>query len=91
MNPSLSPEECCGRRETRASVSFRVKVSAPCALTACAEAFPEAAITSVNLQQITKVYPNGFQALYDLDMEVAHGECVVLVGGWNSLNKALRS
>jgi multiple sugar transport system ATP-binding protein len=34
----------------------------------------------VALEQITKVYPNGYQAIHGLDLEVADGEFMVLVG-----------
>ncbi len=32
------------------------------------------------MQEITKVYPNGFQALYDLDLQANDGEFMVFVG-----------
>jgi multiple sugar transport system ATP-binding protein len=68
------------RTVQRAADVWRVTKSAPRAPTVCASLDPEATITSVNLQQITKVYPNGFQALYELDLEIAEGEFIVLVG-----------
>lgn len=34
----------------------------------------------MSLEQITKVYPNGVEAVHQLDLEVADGEFVVLVG-----------
>ncbi|HSH12082.1 MAG TPA: sn-glycerol-3-phosphate ABC transporter ATP-binding protein UgpC, partial [Ilumatobacter sp.] len=34
----------------------------------------------VVLDQVNKIYENGFQAIYDLDLEVAEGEFLVLVG-----------
>jgi len=37
-------------------------------------------MAEVTLENINKVYPNGFQATYDLSMNVADGEFLVLVG-----------
>ena len=37
-------------------------------------------MATVSLQQVNKVYPNGFHAVHDLDLEVAEGEFMVLVG-----------
>jgi len=37
-------------------------------------------MATVGLQQVNKVYPNGFHAVRDLDLEVADGEFMVLVG-----------
>ena len=37
-------------------------------------------MASVTLDKITKVYPNGFQAVSDLSLELADGEFLVLVG-----------
>jgi multiple sugar transport system ATP-binding protein len=34
----------------------------------------------VTLEQVTKVYPNGFEAVHELDLNVAEGEFMVLVG-----------
>ena len=34
----------------------------------------------VTLDKITKVYPNGFQAVTDLSLELEDGEFMVLVG-----------
>jgi multiple sugar transport system ATP-binding protein len=34
----------------------------------------------VSLEQVTKVYPNGFQAIEELSLEVAEGQFMVLVG-----------
>ena len=35
---------------------------------------------AVSLEQVTKVYPNGLEAVTDLDLEIADGELLVLVG-----------
>ena len=32
------------------------------------------------LEKVTKVYPNGFEAVHELDLDVADGEFMVLVG-----------
>jgi multiple sugar transport system ATP-binding protein len=37
-------------------------------------------VATVSLEQITKVYPNGVEAVRELDLEVAEGEFLVLVG-----------
>src|ERR1700692_409891 len=37
-------------------------------------------MTSVSLDKVSKVYPNGFEAVYDLDLEIADGELMVVVG-----------
>ena len=37
-------------------------------------------MATVNLDKVGKVYPNGFQAVSDLDLDVAEGELMVLVG-----------
>lgn len=37
-------------------------------------------MAEVVLEQLTKVYPNGVQAVQDLDLHVANGDLVVLVG-----------
>jgi multiple sugar transport system ATP-binding protein len=37
-------------------------------------------MATVGLQQVNKLYPNGFHAVRDLDLEVADGEFMVLVG-----------
>jgi multiple sugar transport system ATP-binding protein len=34
----------------------------------------------INLEQVSKRYPNGFEAVHDLDLDVAEGELMVLVG-----------
>jgi multiple sugar transport system ATP-binding protein len=37
-------------------------------------------MASVSVEQVTKVYPNGFKAVDDLQLEVSDGEFMVLVG-----------
>jgi multiple sugar transport system ATP-binding protein len=37
-------------------------------------------MASVSINSVSKVYPNGFQALFDLDLSVEDGEFMVLVG-----------
>ncbi len=37
-------------------------------------------MTSVRLDKVAKVYPNGFEAVYDLDLSVDDGEFMVVVG-----------
>jgi multiple sugar transport system ATP-binding protein len=37
-------------------------------------------MTSVSLDQVSKVYPNGFEAIYGLDLEINDGELMVVVG-----------
>ncbi|HUB69264.1 MAG TPA: sn-glycerol-3-phosphate ABC transporter ATP-binding protein UgpC [Acidimicrobiales bacterium] len=37
-------------------------------------------MATVNLEKVTKIYPNGFPAVKDLDLNVAEGELMVLVG-----------
>ena len=34
----------------------------------------------ITLDKVTKVYPNGFEAVHELDLDVADGEFMVLVG-----------
>jgi multiple sugar transport system ATP-binding protein len=37
-------------------------------------------MTSVSLDKVSKVYPNGFEAVYDLDLSIDDGEFMVVVG-----------
>ena len=37
-------------------------------------------MATVTLEQVTKVYPNGFHAVHDLDLDIDDGEFLVLVG-----------
>jgi multiple sugar transport system ATP-binding protein len=37
-------------------------------------------MTSVRLDKVSKVYPNGFEAVYDLDFTIEDGEFMVVVG-----------
>jgi ABC-type sugar transport systems, ATPase components len=37
-------------------------------------------ISTVSMERVNKVYPNGFHAVRDLDLDVAEGELMVLVG-----------
>jgi multiple sugar transport system ATP-binding protein len=37
-------------------------------------------MATITLEKVTKVYPNGFQAIHDLNLDVADGEFMVLVG-----------
>ncbi|HTV12620.1 MAG TPA: sn-glycerol-3-phosphate ABC transporter ATP-binding protein UgpC [Acidimicrobiales bacterium] len=37
-------------------------------------------MATVTLEKVTKIYPNGFPAVRDLDLDVAEGELMVLVG-----------
>ena len=37
-------------------------------------------MSNLTLTNINKVYPNGFQAVYDFNLEIKHGEFIVLVG-----------
>jgi multiple sugar transport system ATP-binding protein len=37
-------------------------------------------VATVRLERVTKVYPNGVEAVHELDLEVADGEFTVLVG-----------
>ena len=37
-------------------------------------------MSNLTLKNINKVYPNGFQAVYDFNLEIKHGEFIVLVG-----------
>lgn len=37
-------------------------------------------MATIKLEQVTKVYPNGFEAVHDLNLDVADGEFMVLVG-----------
>jgi hypothetical protein len=34
----------------------------------------------ISLEQVNKLYPNGFHAVHDFDLDVAEGELMVLVG-----------
>jgi ABC-type sugar transport system ATPase subunit len=37
-------------------------------------------MASISLEGVTKVYPNGFQAVHELDLHVDDGELMVVVG-----------
>jgi multiple sugar transport system ATP-binding protein len=37
-------------------------------------------MASISLESVTKVYPNGFQAVHELDLQVDDGELMVVVG-----------
>ena len=37
-------------------------------------------MSSVSLQNVSKVYPNGFEAVHELDLKVEDGELMVVVG-----------
>jgi multiple sugar transport system ATP-binding protein len=37
-------------------------------------------MATISLEEITKVYPNGFEAVHGIDLDVAEGEFMVLVG-----------
>jgi multiple sugar transport system ATP-binding protein len=37
-------------------------------------------MAAITLEKVTKVYPNGFEAVHQLDLDVADGEFMVLVG-----------
>jgi multiple sugar transport system ATP-binding protein len=37
-------------------------------------------MASISVESITKVYPNGFEAVHGLDLQIADGELVVIVG-----------
>jgi len=37
-------------------------------------------MATVNLEKVSKVYPNGLPAVSELDLDVAEGELMVLVG-----------
>ena len=37
-------------------------------------------MAEVVLEDITKVYPNGFQAVTDVSLDIADGEFIVMVG-----------
>ncbi|MGA7834871.1 MAG: ABC transporter ATP-binding protein [Acidimicrobiales bacterium] len=37
-------------------------------------------MTSVRLDKVSKIYPNGFEAVYDLDLDIDDGEFMVVVG-----------
>ena len=37
-------------------------------------------MSKLSLQHINKIYPNGFQAVYDFNLEIEHGEFIILVG-----------
>ena len=41
---------------------------------------PGGAMATVDLEQINKLYPNGFHAVKDLSLDVHDGEFMVLVG-----------
>ena len=37
-------------------------------------------VASISLEGVTKVYPNGYEAIHGLDLEIADGELMVVVG-----------
>ena len=37
-------------------------------------------MSPVYLDKLTKIYPNGYEAVHDFDLEVKDGELMVLVG-----------
>jgi multiple sugar transport system ATP-binding protein len=37
-------------------------------------------MATISIEQVQKIYPNGFEAIHSLDLEVAEGEFMVLVG-----------
>ncbi|MGA3362249.1 MAG: sn-glycerol-3-phosphate ABC transporter ATP-binding protein UgpC [Solirubrobacteraceae bacterium] len=37
-------------------------------------------MAAISLEKVTKVYPNGYEAVHELDLDVADGEFMVLVG-----------
>ncbi len=37
-------------------------------------------MATISIDQAQKIYPNGFEAIHELDLEVAEGEFMVLVG-----------
>jgi multiple sugar transport system ATP-binding protein len=37
-------------------------------------------MASITLESVSKIYPNGFEAVHDLDLKVADGEFMVIVG-----------
>ncbi len=37
-------------------------------------------MASISIEQVSKIYPNGFQAVFDLDLSVSEGEFMVMVG-----------
>ena len=37
-------------------------------------------MASISLEAVSKVYPNGFEAVHELDLEIADGELMVVVG-----------
>src|ERR1700722_19469370 len=37
-------------------------------------------MSSISLEAVSKVYPNGFEAVHELDLHVADGELMVVVG-----------
>ena len=37
-------------------------------------------MSSVSLEKVTKIYPNGFEAVSDLDLQIEDGELMVVVG-----------
>ena len=39
-------------------------------------------MADVHLEHLDKVYPNGFQAVTDLSLDIDDGEFLVLVGPW---------
>ena len=37
-------------------------------------------MASISLEKLTKVYPNGFEAVHELDLHIPDGELLVIVG-----------
>ncbi len=37
-------------------------------------------MASISLESVSKVYPNGFEAVKELDLEISDGELMVVVG-----------
>ena len=37
-------------------------------------------MSNLTLKNINKIYPNGFQAVYDFNLDIKHGEFITLVG-----------
>ena len=37
-------------------------------------------MADVSIKNLNKVYPNGVQAVFDFNLEIKHGEFIVLVG-----------
>src|SRR5579885_2614561 len=58
-------------RKPRRSVTYRRPVAIP---------LTSPAVAAIELEQLTKVYPDGTRAVQGLDLEVADGEFVVFVG-----------